>query len=117
MASPDECGRRAAVAVVTRDNPDGRIEVDVDAPSSGLLFLSEPYYSERRAFVDGAPATALRANLGFTAVSLAPGRHRVTLRVVPRSFYEGIAITAATALIWFGATRIRRRRRPAVAHV
>lgn len=112
MVSPGECGRGADVAVVTRDNPDGRIDVDVNAPAPGLLFLSEPYYSERRAFVDGSPVEVQKANLAFSLVAVPAGRHRVTLRVVPYSFYAGSAITVATGLFWIGLVGFRQRHRP-----
>jgi uncharacterized membrane protein YfhO len=65
-----------------------------------MVFLSEPYYAERQAFVDGRPAESLQANLAFTAVRVPLGRHRVELRYVPRSFRLGLAVSAVTLIAW-----------------
>ena len=109
------CSQSAATSVIDSDRADGHVAVDVTAPAPGVLLLNEPFYSERRAFVDGQPATATLANLAFTAVALPAGRHRVELRLVPESFYWGSAITIVTAGVWCAllliARRTERRRR------
>jgi hypothetical protein len=110
------CPQAATVRVLTADQPDGRVVVDVDAPADGgVLFLSEPYYTERRATVDGNPVTVVKANLAFTAVPVPAGRHRVEMRLVPESFYWGLESTAATALGWAALILIARRRAPRLA--
>ncbi len=103
-----ECERAAEVNLVTVDRPDGHLKLRVNAPAHGFVFLSEPYYPERQAFVDGQPVAAVKANVAFTAVPVAPGWHDVELRYVPRSFYQGITISLATLIAW---TLIGRRRR------
>lgn len=102
------CDVRARVSMITADQPDGRVAAAVDAPADGLLFFSEPFYSERRAYVDGASVEATRAALGFTAVRVPAGRHTVELRMVPSSFYAGLALTIATLVIWIAASAWRR---------
>lgn len=97
-----QCAERAQVAVLVKDQPDGRVTLRVDAPAPGFVFLSEPYYSERRAFVDGEPVTSLKANLAFTAVPVPSGRHHVELRYVPRSFQLGLGVSVLTLLAWTG---------------
>jgi hypothetical protein len=96
-----DCARRDA-DVMVQDRPDGRVSLWVDAPARGLVFLSEPYYVERRAFVDGSPVTPLKTNLAFTAVRVPPGRHFVELRHVPRSLHLGLLFSALTLVVWCG---------------
>jgi hypothetical protein len=96
------CDKRGVAKVTAADRPDGYVAVDVDAPAHGLLFLSEPFYPERQAFVDGEPADVWKANLAFTAVSVPAGRHRVELRYRRRSFLLGGLVTLLTLVTWSG---------------
>jgi hypothetical protein len=105
------CPTQGTVDVQDADRPDGRVSLLVDAPASGWVFLSEPYYAERRAYVDGRAVHAVRANITFTAVPVPPGHHRVELRYVPTSFRVGTGISVATVLIWGGWLLVERRRR------
>lgn len=83
------------------------------APQRGVVYISEAYYSERRARVDGVPAELHRSNLAFSAVEVEPGRHRITIRYVPQSWYVGLAVTFLTLVSWtgFGVREGRRNRR------
>lgn len=107
------CGAIRAARVVTADRPDGYLNAEVDAPQAGLVFLSEPYYPERRAWVDGREVAAVRANLAFTAVPVEAGRHVIELRYVPRRFYVGITVSILTLAVWLAAGRAGRARRAA----
>jgi hypothetical protein len=105
------CPQRGRVQLQVADRPDGRVRLLVEAQAQGWVFLSEPYYVERRAYVDGREVRASRANVAFTAVPVPPGYHRLELRYVPTSFQAGSAITALTALAWgVGLFFVRRRR-------
>jgi hypothetical protein len=103
------CAQRGDVRIATTDRVGGDVVADVSAGTDGVVFFSEPYYSERRAFVDGEAVTPLRANLAFVAVPVAAGRHRVELRMVPRSFHAGLAVTGLTLAGWLGALFLTRR--------
>ena len=94
------CADSARVDLADVDRPDGVVSASVDGPAAGLLFFSEPFYPERRAFVDGMPARAVRANLAFTAVAVPAGRHHVELRYVPSSFHAGLAISGLALAVW-----------------
>jgi hypothetical protein len=94
------CLENAAVNIQVIDRPDGLVRVSTDSPTSGMLFLSEPFYPERKARVDGHETTVLRANIAFSAIPLGPGMHTVELRYVPTALYAGAAISALTAVIW-----------------
>jgi hypothetical protein len=98
----DECAADGEVKVLVQDQPDGRVTLRVSAPVPGVVFLSEPYYPERRAFVDGASVATRKANLAFTAVPVPAGAHRVELRYVPRSFHLGLTVSGLTLIAWAG---------------
>lgn len=105
------CGVTVDAAVAIADRPDGRVLATVDAPADGgVVFFSEAFYPERRAFVDGAEVRAQRANLAFMAVPVPAGRHVVELRIVPRTLYAGAATTLLTLAIWVSAGVTARRR-------
>ncbi|MDQ8732030.1 YfhO family protein [Bradyrhizobium sp. LHD-71] len=60
-----------------------KIEVDVDAPSGGLLLLNDVWHPWWRATVDGKPRDIMKANAIFRAVALRPGHHRVSFTFHP----------------------------------
>ncbi|MFC2015645.1 YfhO family protein [Chloroflexota bacterium] len=76
----------------------GNLVMTVQTSQPGVLVMAEPYYSERRVWVDGKEEEVLRANVGFSAVSLSSGVHTVELRYVPASFYAGAFVTGLTIL-------------------
>jgi hypothetical protein len=109
LPSTTACAGEARVEIREIDQPDGRVVAQVDATADGYVFFSEPYYTERRAAVDGRSARTFRANLAFTAVAVPAGRHEVELRYTPSSFYLGSLFSGATVLAY--AAYIRRPRR------
>ncbi|WGR92863.1 YfhO family protein [Bradyrhizobium sp. ISRA443] len=60
-----------------------RVDVEVDAPSGGLLLLNDVWHPWWRATVDGEPSDILRANVIFRAVALRPGHHTVSFTFHP----------------------------------
>ena len=109
------CGEiRGTVTVHEADRADGRMRLTVQNAEPALLYLSEPYHPERRAWVDGEARPVELVNAAFSGVRLAPGRHVVELRFVPRSLHWGLAISVLAGVVWVGAGRwaVVRRRRP-----
>ena len=96
------CPEQGSVDVTVRDQPDGRLVATVRAPGSGYVFLSESFYPERHASIDGQPVKTVKANMAFTAVPVPPGTHTLELRYVPASFRLGMAISALTLIAWVG---------------
>jgi hypothetical protein len=109
LTGTEPCSTVGAVDVTVRDQFDGRVVAAVAAPASGYVVLSEPFYSERKAFVDGQPVAAIRANLAFTAVPVPAGTHILELRYVPDSFRLGAAISTLTLIGWAGLILRRTR--------
>ncbi|MBN1186857.1 MAG: YfhO family protein [Bacteroidales bacterium] len=77
----------------------GSFDISVETSHEGILVFSEPYYSERKIRLDGETTTALRANIGFIAATVPPGKHRIELIYQPTSFYIGVSITFITLAI------------------
>jgi len=104
------CDSHAKVDVTRLDRPDGTVAAQVEAPADGFLFLSEPFYRERHAFIDGHPVPALKANLTFTALAVPAGHHDVELRYSPSRFYLGSLVSSVTAA-GYAFAFVRRPRR------
>jgi hypothetical protein len=75
------------------------LEMEVNSPAEGYLFLSDPFYPGWQAELDGEPATILRANYAFRAVAVPAGLHRLTMNFQPASWYLGLGVTMLTALV------------------
>jgi hypothetical protein len=78
------------------------------AKSRTMLVVAQAYYHCWRASVDGAPVPLWRANYGFQALEVPPGRHEVRIVYVDRAFQTGaiisiIALMVCVAVIWKGA--------------
>jgi hypothetical protein len=93
---------KAAEVQVVQYEP-GRLEIEVQSPAEGYLFLSDPFYPGWRAEVDGQPAEILRANYAFRAVAVPTGAHRVTMAFRPTSWFGGLGISLLAVLILLGA--------------
>jgi hypothetical protein len=98
-------------ATIVRDEPE-RVEVAVELAAPGFLVLGDTWYPGWIAEVDGVTEPILRADYGFRAVSLAPGKHLVTFRYAPASLQHGLWITLVAVLVT-GALLLAPRPTPA----
>ena len=74
--------RRPGTARIVRYR-NTEVVVDADSPDGGWLVLNDVWHPWWGVTVDGAPADMLEANVLFRAVTLPPGRHRITFRLEP----------------------------------
>jgi len=104
-------GDSAAVSVVHLGGKASTFAVTLDRP--GILVVSEVYYKDWKASVDGQPAEILRANHVLRAIALSAGKHTVDFRYDAALVREGatvsIAAFALTLLAWVGASVLRRK--------
>ncbi|HEX5398226.1 MAG TPA: YfhO family protein [Verrucomicrobiae bacterium] len=81
------------------------VDADVEADDPSLVVVSQTYYHNWRAFVDGRPVPLLRANEAFQAVQVPAGRHHVHLVYEDSAFRMGAMISLSAllvcALAWF----------------
>lgn len=106
-------GDSAEVAVVRRGGRGIAMTVELDRP--GIVVVSEAYYVDWKATVDGEPAEILRANHAFRAVALGAGRHEIVMRYDAAILRKGATISVATValtlLVLLGAWVAGRRGR------
>jgi len=90
------------------------IEVDPVAQASSYLLVSENWYADWQATVDGEPAQVLRGNHALITVPVPAGARRVELRYHSAAYARGKAISVASlagVLAAFVLPLTRRRRR------
>ncbi len=102
------CDVSGEATILTKDRPDGLMRVVIETASAALVSFSEPYYQERRVWVDDVERPVVRTNHGFTGVRVEPGRHVVELRYIPTSLYLGMLVSGLAMLGWVGVVRQRR---------
>lgn len=113
LETPLPGGAPAGEAEIVEYSPD-RVLVRTRSSQRALLVLSDNYYPAWQVWVDGTPATLLRANHTFRGVVVDSGEHEVEFRFEPRDLYAGFAVHvgAMLLLIVFGAFTLWRSRRP-----
>jgi hypothetical protein len=105
-----QVGEKADVQITRYESDE--LEIQVDNPAEGYLFLSDAFYPGWRAEVDGKAVEILRANYAFRGVAVPVGRHVVTMTFQPRTWIAGLGISAVTVLVLLavaGAAWMRRR--------
>lgn len=70
-----------------------KIEIETQADTSQLLYLSDNYYPGWYVFVDGRKEKILRANYTFRAMALPAGKHTIIFLYDPLSFKIGFAVS------------------------
>jgi len=99
------CRAPVPVTVHEQDRFDGLMTVDVNAPHDGIVFFSETYYRDRRAWIDGRRIGRLKVNLAFTAVPVPAGPHRIELKYDTAPFWWGAGLSVLTLAAWLRAER------------
>src|SRR5262245_42125826 len=108
------CDAGSNLQILEQDTPSGRLKFRISVNGPRLLALSEPYYPERRAWVDGVETPVEKFNVALSAIQVGPGVHAVELRFVPTSLYAGAFVSVLTLILWgFAATRANRISRAA----
>ena len=107
LLGAEPCDAPVPATVVIQDRTDGRMVVEVNAPRDGVVFFSETYYPDRRAWVDGKRIPRMKVDLAFTAVRVPAGTHRIELRYDMRALWAGAALSAITLLMWLVSERVR----------
>ncbi len=111
---PSEEHRPRGSLVAVRDAADG-LTLEVEAPpGGGTLLVCRPRQATAEARMDGRPAAVLDASLGFAALDVPEGRHRVTLRPERRAMLGAFIVGGmALALLAWLALSPKKPSRPA----
>lgn len=90
----------SGISATVADWAPGRIAVTLEPPPAerAYLLVSENWYPDWQATVDGRPARVLRGNESLITVPLAPGAQRVELTFHSAAFERGRLVTGVAAL-------------------
>jgi hypothetical protein len=103
---PDGIGMLAAnpvndslenVSIVKYENEN--IEIKTKTSGERLLFLSETWYPNWKADIDGTPTTIYKANYGFRAIKIPAGEHSLHMLYKDDRYTTGKTISLATNII------------------
>lgn len=73
------------------------LEIDIENDQEGFLVVSDTYYPGWSAKVNGEEREILRANYGFRALLIKPGRNKVEMRFEPTYWDLGIKLSVVFA--------------------
>ncbi|MCX7880562.1 MAG: YfhO family protein [Ignavibacteria bacterium] len=71
----------------------------ISTPKSAILVLSEIWFPEWRAYIDGIPFEVYRANYCFRAVEIPKGEHILEMKFESKSFKNGAYISLFTLFL------------------
>jgi hypothetical protein len=103
--------RQEAARVAAKQFGSAKIVLEVETPGPAMVSLSQAWYHNWKASVDGRAAALWRANEAFQAVEAPVGRHEITLVYRDMAFRWGAGLSAAGLMVcalgwfWFGAAR------------
>jgi hypothetical protein len=87
-----------AARIVAKEFKPMRRQIDVESPAETMVVVTEAYYHNWEAQVDGKPAKLWRANYAFEAVEVPAGRHEVVLVYKDEAFRDGMVISLCALL-------------------
>ncbi|HXV12963.1 MAG TPA: YfhO family protein [Candidatus Krumholzibacteria bacterium] len=108
-------GDSAEVTITRWGAREAAFAVELDRP--GIVVVSDAYYPDWKATVDGQPVEILQANHAFRAVALPAGRHDVVMRYDASVLERGAAISASSLAVavlamvfsWLAGARREKR--------
>jgi hypothetical protein len=75
------------------------VDAGIEAAEPSLVVVSQTYYHDWHAYVDGHETPLLRANHAFQAIQVPAGRHQIRLVYEDRAFEIGAAVSIVA---WLG---------------
>ncbi|MGA2541376.1 MAG: YfhO family protein [Verrucomicrobiota bacterium] len=103
--------RQEAARVVAKQFGSAKIVLEVETPGPAMISLSQAWYHNWKASVDGHPVPLWRANEAFQAVEVPAGRHQLTLAYQDLAFRWGAFLSVLGLIVcglcwsWFGPTK------------
>lgn len=75
-----------------------KLTVEYQSSATAMLVLSEVYYPDWKAYVDGQPVEVIRANNVIRAIPVPKGQHHVEFRYESNAFQYGLILTLVSYL-------------------
>jgi hypothetical protein len=91
--------RESAARIIGKKFSASKDTIQVEAPNPAMVYISQAYYHNWRARVDGHAVPLWRADYAFQAVEVPAGNHEVTLIYQDNMFWIGTVLTTAAGLI------------------
>jgi hypothetical protein len=91
--------REPAAQIIGKQFGASKETIQVETPGPTMVYISQAYYHNWKAQVDGKAVPLWRANYAFQAVEVPAGKHEVTLMYSDRMFWIGTLLTAGAGLI------------------
>ncbi len=105
------CTNQTSAKIISSKFGTQTVDAEVEAVAPSLVVIAQTWYHDWRAYIDGRPATLLRANYAFQAVQVPAGRHKIHLAYEDRAFETGAAVSIPAWLgCLIGLLRVRRRK-------
>ncbi len=79
-----------------------QVKLEAESRGNSMLFLSEVYYPEWKAYVDGKETKIYKAFGLFRAIYLPKGKHNIEFKWDPKIFYIGALISLVTFVFVLG---------------
>ena len=82
-----------------------KVELEVEAKTDGVFVFRDINHPHWRAYVDGKSAQIYEANIGFKALPLHSGKHKILFEFKPYPFlfaFYAYVVTNIVLLIWIG---------------
>ncbi|MEJ7610372.1 MAG: YfhO family protein [Ferruginibacter sp.] len=108
----------ASIRMTAFDND--AISYESNAAGNHLAVFSEIYYKDWKAYIDGKPATYVKANYVLRALVIPGGKHTINFKFEPAIFFTSKTITAVTTWLMIGLllfavfTEVRRKNKTTV---
>jgi hypothetical protein len=100
----------ANVRVISSHFTPDEVDAEVESSQPTVVVISQAYYHNWQAWMDGQPVPLLRANHAFQAVAVPAGRHGVRLEYKDRAFAIGAAISICMWVNCLICLRLMRER-------
>lgn len=78
----------------------GTVILKADVPVNSLLFISDVYDKDWKAYVDGKPQAMLRAHYAFRAVEVPSGKHDIKFVYSPSAFKLGLTVSGLAIIVF-----------------
>jgi len=88
-----------------------KIIIKTNATGDGLVYVSDNFTHNVKAFVDSSEVELLRANFTFRAVPVKKGSHEIVLQYHDQGFLVGTLVAGSTLLVSFGGITLLRRKK------
>jgi hypothetical protein len=103
--------RQEAARVLVKQFGAARIVLEIETPGPAMVSISQAWYHNWKASMDGRAAPLWRANQAFQAVETPAGRHEITLVYRDMAFRWGACLSVLGLMVcglcwfWFGAAK------------